>query len=68
MSVILYDLIPYYCQAFIDDICIWGLRDDYDNKEFEPGIRRFVVKYLLNVNKVLLNYELTGALVVAVKS
>ena len=55
-------------RVYIDDIYIRGARYDYDNEEFEPGIRRFVAEYLLNVNNVLLNYKLARAIISAVKS
>ena len=68
MTTLLSDLIPQVCRVYIDDICIRGARHDYDNEEFEPGIRRFVAEHLLNVNNVLLNCELAGATMSAAKS
>ncbi len=62
------DLISYVYRVYVDDIGIRALKHDYEGEEFKPGIRCFVTEYLLNINAVLLNCELAGAMIAAAKS
>ena len=64
----LYDLIPHKCRPFLDDICVKGPRYNYGGEEVEPGLRRYVVEHLVNIDAVLVNCELAGATVAPVKS
>lgn len=68
MVRILQDLIPHICRPFLDDICIKGPRHDWNNEEVLPGIRRYVLEHLQNIDKVLVNMELAGGTIAAVKS
>jgi len=63
----LYDLIPYKCRPFLDNICVKGLRYNYRGEEVELGLRRYVVKYLVNINVVLVNCKLAGVTIAPVK-
>ena len=65
---ILRDLIPDVCRSFLDDICVRGPTTDYDGEEAAPGIRRFVLEHLINLDKVLVNIELSGCTVAGQKS
>ena len=64
----LYDFIPYKCRPFLDDIYIKGLRYNYKGEEVELGLRRYVVKYLVNIDAVLVNCKLARATIASVKS
>ena len=67
---LLYNLIPLICRPFLDNVAIRGLDTDYNNKEIPnlPGIRRYMAKYIKNLNNILYNVELTGAAINACKS
>lgn len=70
MSRLLYDLVPYVCQAFLDDIAVKGPTTTYGDEELPdlPGVRRYVADHIRNLDKVLLNAELAGATIFAFKS
>jgi hypothetical protein len=68
MTRIFQNLIPDTCRVYLDDISIKGPRTDYGGKEVAPGIRQFVFEHLQNIDQVLLNAELAGATIAAVKS
>ena len=68
ITCIIRDLMPDICRAFLDDLYIKGPTTDYDGEELEPGLRRFIVEHIQNIDKVLLNCELAGAIIAAVKS
>lgn len=57
---ILIGLIPEVYRAFINDITIHSPESTYNNAELInfPGIRKFIVKYITNLDKVLVNTEL----------
>lgn len=65
---ILFDLIPDVCRLFLDDIAVKGLLTTYNEEEVLPGVRRFVLEHLINIDKVLVNIELAGCTISAVKS
>jgi hypothetical protein len=56
----LYNLIPYVCKAFLNDISIKGAKSNYNEEEVASKVRRHILKYLQNINKVLINIELVG--------
>ena len=60
VSKILQDHIPRVCLPFLDDIGVKGPRTRYDDEEVEPGLRRFVVEHLQNLNLVLCDLERAG--------
>ena len=46
---------------FLDNIRVKGLYSDYDGEIKLPGVRRFVYKYLLNLDLTLDRIERSGA-------
>lgn len=70
MARLLFDLVPHVCQAFLDDIAVKGPTTTYDDSQVPelPGVRQFVAKHIKNLDQVLLNAELAGATISAVKS
>ena len=68
MIRLLYDFILYICKPFIDDIGIKGLDSTYKDIEVGKGIRKYVLEYLINLDKTLLNLELGGATTLATKT
>lgn len=68
MTRLLYDLIPHVCRPFMDDIGIKGPETTYNDEETLPGVRRYVLEHLINIDKVLLNLELGGATASAEKT
>jgi hypothetical protein len=68
MIQILYDLIPTYYRAFLDDITVKDPTITYRDNQVIPGIRRYVIEYIQNIDKVLVNIELVGYTINAVKS
>jgi hypothetical protein len=44
----------------VDNIRIDGPRTDYKGEEVRLGVYRFVLKHLINVNKVLIEIKLVG--------
>jgi hypothetical protein len=51
---------------FLDDIRVKGPKTDYNNEEIKPRLRRFVVKHIVDLNKVLLDIKRAG-ITVAIK-
>jgi hypothetical protein len=68
MTRILYDLIPTYYRAFLDNITVKGLTIIYRDNQVIPGIRRYITEYIQNIDKVLVNMELVGYTVNITKS
>ncbi len=68
MTRIFYNLIPHTCRVYLDDISIKGPRHDYGGRLARPGVRQFIADHLQNIDAVLLNAELAGATIAAVKS
>ena len=62
------DLIPTVARAFVDDVVIRAPRSTYNDEEVFPGVRRFVAEHLQNIDRVLVNFELSGATAAAEKS
>jgi hypothetical protein len=44
----------------VNNIKIDGLQTDYRGEKVRLGVRRFVLKHLINVNKVLIEIKLIG--------
>lgn len=65
---ILHDLVPEVCRPFLDDIAVRGPTSTFDNEEVTPGIRRYVLEHLINLDKVLVNVELAGCTISPAKS
>lgn len=70
MNRILYDLIPDICQAFIDDIAVYGPRTTYREETHAqfPSVHRYIFEHLINLDKVLTNVELARCVVSGAKS
>ena len=65
---ILFDLVPSICRPFLDDITVKGPKTYYDGEEIRPGLRRYVVEHLINLDKTLVNVELSGCTISGGKS
>ena len=65
---ILDTLTPSICRPFLDDICVKGPTTKYDLELIRPGLRRYVVEHLQNLDKVLVNVELAACTIAAKKS
>ena len=68
MSIILGPLAPQVANNFFDNIGVKAPKTTYNNEESLPGIRRFVMEHLQNLDAVLERIELAGGIVSAVKS
>ena len=60
---LLYNLIPLICRLFLDNVAIRGLNIDYNNKEISnlPKIKKYLAKYIKNLNNIFYNIKLAGA-------
>lgn len=47
-------------ELFLDDVGIRGLKTTYNNEELAPGIRRFVVEHVQNLDAELVDLERAG--------
>jgi RNase H-like domain found in reverse transcriptase len=67
---ILEDLIPMCVRPFLDDIGVKGPRSRYGDEEVPelPGVRRFVMEHLRNLDAVLADLERAGVTVAGEKS
>jgi hypothetical protein len=65
---ILIDLIPAIARVFVDDVGVKGPRTTYNDEEALPGIRRYILEHIQNLDKVLYDLELAGACVSGFKS
>ena len=52
----------------MDNIGVKGPKTDYNNKEVIPRIRKFILKYIQNLNKVLYNIEKASIIILEKKS
>jgi hypothetical protein len=63
MNLILIDHISYDARPFLDDVSIKGPKTRYNNEVIhnrEGDIRRFVVKHIVTLDKVLCDMERAG--------
>lgn len=65
---ILEDHIPSRCLPFLDDIGVKGPRTTYDNEEVMPGVRRYILEHLINLDRVLADLERAGCTISGEKS
>lgn len=65
---ILEDLMPDVARAFVDDVGVKGPKTRYNDKEVAPGVRRFILEHIQNLDKVLVNCELAGSTISGEKS
>ena len=68
MTTLLQDLIPKKCLLFLNDIGIKGLKTMYQNEEVKPGIQKYVLKHIQNINETLFYLELAGCVIFSEKS
>ena len=57
ITIVLYMYISHIYCLFLDNIRIKGPKTRYNNKEIEPSLRRFVIKYIQNLNTILYDIE-----------
>jgi hypothetical protein len=53
INLILEDINPEVAKLFIDDVGVKGLYTDYNKEEALPGIRRFILEHIQNLDKTL---------------
>ncbi|KAK1778526.1 hypothetical protein QBC45DRAFT_328143, partial [Copromyces sp. CBS 386.78] len=54
---------------YFNNIYIKGPRIDYNREEINiKGVRKYVLEYLINIDKILFNVELAGGIIVITKS
>lgn len=70
ITKILQDQIPDAASPFMDDIGIKGPRNKYNNEEEPnmPGVRKFVLEHIRNIDRTLADLELSGATISAEKT
>jgi hypothetical protein len=54
--------------AFVDDIGVEGPKTDYNGEETEPGIRRYILEHIQNIDRTLCEIERAGATVSGAKT
>jgi hypothetical protein len=59
--------IPERARPFLDDIAVKGPKSDYFQEEVVPGLRRFALEHLQNLDRVLLDLERAGATIAGSK-
>jgi hypothetical protein len=52
-----------YAQPFIDDVTVGGPKTDYSDEEALPGVRRYVLEHIRQLDRVLADVERAGATV-----
>ena len=65
---ILQDHIPKHCEPFLDDINIKKSKSIYDNQKTLPKIRRFILKYIQWLNRILADLERANCIISGAKS
>ena len=53
---------------FLDDVGVKGPKTTYNNEELAPGIRRYIIKHIQNLDKVFANLERAGITIAEAKS
>jgi hypothetical protein len=67
VTKILEDLILDVCRPFLNDIRVKNLKTDYSREKSAFSIRRFVLKYIINLNRTLTDFERIGITVLEEK-
>ena len=60
VNKVLKDQIPQRAIPFLDDVGVKGPTTTYNNQELEPGLRRYVVEHLQNLDATLCDLERAG--------
>ena len=68
VTTLLQNLIPKKCLLFLNNISIKGLKTMYQNEEVEPGIQKYVLKHIQNINETLFYLKLAGCVIFSEKS
>ena len=68
MVRILFDILKEKADFFFNDVPVKGPTTRYADQELYPGIRRFVLEHLENLDAVLFNMELAGVSISGPKS
>jgi hypothetical protein len=53
MNLILEDINPEVAMPFLDDVGVKGPYTNYDGEEALPGIQRFILEHIQNLDKTL---------------
>jgi hypothetical protein len=67
VTKILENLILDIYRPFLNDIRVKDLKTDYNRKESVFSIRRFILKYIINLNYILTDLERIGITVLREK-
>ena len=69
MLCLFYDLIPYIIDFFLNNLVSYSPISTYDNKEVSklPRVRQYILEYLENLDKVLINVKLAGGTIATKK-
>ena len=68
MTKILEQYILYYALLFLDNIIVKGLQIIYNGEESLPGIRRYILEYIVWLDGVLIDLEQARYTILGVKS
>ena len=68
LTRVLKGLILNIAHNFIDNIRIKRPFTNYNNEESYPGIHKFVLEHLINIDKILTNCELVNVIINGAKS
>jgi hypothetical protein len=60
--------IPHVCLFFIDNIGIKGSKTTYNNKEVIPRIRRYILKHIIWIDRILADLKRAGCTISKAKS
>src|SRR6266487_2063728 len=63
MNLILEDINLVVAMPFLDDVGVKGLYTDYDREEALPGIQRYILEHIQNLDKTLERIERVGGLI-----
>ena len=71
VMIVLKILAPYLCdqaKPFLDDVGVKRRKTMYNNEELAPGIRRYVIGHIQNLDKVLADLEQARVTITRAKS
>lgn len=60
--------LPDRAKPFLDDVAVKGPKKTYINEEVAPGIRRYVLEHIKNLDKLLALLERVGITIASAKS
>ena len=62
ITAILKDLF-HICKSFLNDIKVKNSKSRYEDKKVVSEIRRFVLKHIINLDQILLNFKLIECII-----